>query len=238
MTWAPQIGGMRKYISSALIASALFACSKKEPPPSAPPPPPAPSPAAAPATPPTPAKHGLCLGWEEGDALHMSSCRETSQEACAAGRKPAPTKNWSFPPSKAALAVYAKKSANEYDSYEMRTETCPELNRDNARDVEKSMSGQWGYAVYSVGLKAGERAYIYGKDVPVRDKPAKNAAVLFRASASDRVTLREKSKEMDKGKELSAHWFKVAWPNGKEGWVFGEFLHPDPQSPESVIGNP
>lgn len=131
------------------------------------------------------------------------------------------------------------RSPKEKAVSEFRAEpiaACEKAVIKGARQEEASMSVQFGAAVYSAELRAGDKAYVYGSSVILREKPsvkANKVAVLTDRAPVDVVG---RSKEMDAVPGLhKAYWFEVKI-DGKKGWIYGQFIHPDPNSPQLFIG--
>src|SRR5262249_55271174 len=161
------------------------------------------------------------------------------QAACARGRKPASKSVSNFGLEKSAVAAYAGKEKSEYDTFERRAAGCTRIRRENAREVEGTMSGQWKSVVYSAGVKVGDSVFIFGqgvRTVPVRETADDKAPVAFKAP--DRTRVKVLAKGPQAGEDVSGFWFQLSFPDGRKGWVFGRYVHPDPDSLEPYIQNP
>ncbi|MBK6606889.1 MAG: SH3 domain-containing protein [Leptospiraceae bacterium] len=105
----------------------------------------------------------------------------------------------------------------------------------SARDAEGTMCSEWGFVVYSEGLKAGDVSYIYGKSVNVRESASTKSKSILTPTDRTKIKILEKSKERATIPNLyKAYWFKIS-VGDKTGWVYGQFLHPDPNSSVSFI---
>lgn len=178
---------------------------------------------------------GTCLVWEEGDAQHLLRCEAASLEKCAQGKKAMAQNETAFADYKGRLY----RSADGAQIFEFRndppTNCGKELTR-AARDVELAMAAQWKAAVYSAHLKAGDKAYIYGKSVTLREAASAKSKALGSLADRAEAKLLERSKQISSIPNLlDAYWFKIS-VDGNTGWVYGQFLHPDPNSQKSFVG--
>lgn len=181
-------------------------------------------------------KKGTCLTWSEGDSQSLSDCKAATQVECAQGAKKIDNKATSFQNYKGMLF----QKPGEPDIFEFRNEPatlCKKELVSAARGSEGTMSSQWGYAVYSDALVPGKKAFVYGTSVSLREKASTGSNRIATPADRAEVKILEKSKARDSVSGLySAYWFKVTVA-GKTGWIYGQFLHPDPNSTESFISN-
>jgi hypothetical protein len=106
---------------------------------------------------------------------------------------------------------------------------------DSAREAEGMMSSQWGWWVHSSSVEVGDSAFSYGQNVAVREGPAQESPVTHRVEANATPLLvLEKSDRTDLD-DMGGSWFKVQ-VGTVEGWIWGEFVHPDPLSEQEYIG--
>lgn len=182
----------------------------------------------------TPDTKGNCYEWEEGDAVHLMSCKPMTLAECSKGKKSIDVKSTAFQFYKGKL-FQAPGNHNIVEFLVEAPSGCKQAFIGAARGAEGTMSSNWNYAVYSEKLAAGHKAFVYGTSVILRDSPStkgKQVAVL-----KDRAPVKivGKSKERDAVKDLfPAYWFQVT-VDGKTGWVYGQFIHPDPNSTEEFI---
>lgn len=181
-------------------------------------------------------KKGTCLTWSEGDSQSLTECKAATQQECAHGAPKIDKKATAFQNYKGVLF----RKAGEPDIYEFRNEPdtlCKKELIAAARGAEGTMSSEWGYAVYSDALVPGKKAFVYGTSVSLREKASTSSNRIATPADRAEVKILEKSKARDSISGLySAYWFKVTVA-GKTGWIYGQFLHPDPNSNESFIGN-
>lgn len=182
----------------------------------------------------TPGGKGTCYYWSDDLAPRVFSCEAATEVECAKGKQPLLNKDTYF--GKFTGKLYGSPGASMV--YEFRDEpiaACEKAMIKGAREAEASMSAGSRTAVYSIGLKVGDRAVVYGSSVILREKPsvkANKVAVLTDRAPVEVVAI---SKEMDAVPGLyKAYWFEVK-VEGKKGWVYGQFIHPDPNSPELFI---
>lgn len=177
---------------------------------------------------------GVCYQWSEGDAQHLDSCEVSSLEDCSKGRKAISKKETAFQNYTGKLFL-DKDNQNIYEFKKGNALDCEKEIIKSAREAELTMCSNWGKAVYSTGLKVGDKAFIYGKSVNVREKANSKSKKLFSPEDKAEVNILEKSVTEDKIDNLySAFWFKIS-VNGKVGWVYGQFIHPDPKSKNEFI---
>ncbi|MBL8022007.1 MAG: SH3 domain-containing protein [Leptospirales bacterium] len=181
-------------------------------------------------------KKGTCLTWSEGDSQSLQDCKAATQAECAKSAKRIDNKATAFQNYKGLLF----QNPGESEIFEFRTEAatlCKKELIQSARAAEGTMSSQWGYAVYSETLGPGKKAFVYGTSVSLREKASTSSTRLATPADRAEVKILEKSKARDSVSGLySAYWFKVVVA-GKTGWIYGQFLHPDPNSSESFISN-
>jgi hypothetical protein len=177
---------------------------------------------------------GFCYVWSEGDAPHLMECKPSTLAECSRGKQ-------SIKPGETSFDVYTGKLFRDEETqsiHEFKKSTKQSCENDqikSARGSELTMSSSWGYSVYSKNLKTGDKAYIYGKSVNIREQANVKSKRLFALPNFTEVKILEKSKKEESVKDLySSFWFKIT-VNGKTGWVFGQFLHPDPKSKEEFI---
>lgn len=179
-------------------------------------------------------ENGVCYIWSEGDSQGLIECKSSSLEDCSKGNKPI-TKN-----DTAFQNYTGKLFRNEQGQsiHEFKTgsaDICDKEFIKEARESELTMCDNWGKAVYSTGLKVGDNAFVYGKSVNVRESANNKSKKLFSSSDRTKVKILEKSAKEDKIDKLySAYWFKVSI-DGKTGWIYGQFLHPNPMSKTEFI---
>lgn len=177
------------------------------------------------------AKHGLCIGWDSGDAVHMESCAAMPESECTQGRKPLAEYDLVQEVAQGPLFIDSDGGLFEF---RLSEKPCKVLAIESAREAEKTMSGQWARWVYAEDIKVGDRAAIYGKNVKVHSEPGVGADVLrIITRASGKFMVMQKS-EATQVNEMSSSWFKLSLGRGT-GWVWGEYVHPDPQSEEKYI---
>lgn len=176
---------------------------------------------------------GICYQWSEGDALHLNSCSVSTLESCSKGKKSIQKKDTAFQIYKGKLF-----KDNENNIYEFRKESKDECDKElikSAREAELAMCSNWGKAVYASNLKIGDTAYIYGKSVNLRENPNTKAKKIAAPEDRTEVKILERSSKEDSIQNLySAYWFKIS-VKGTIGWVYGQFLHPNPNSKEEFI---
>ena len=177
---------------------------------------------------------GVCYTWSEGDSQGLIECKASTLEECSKGNKGINKKETAFQNYTGKLF----RNEDTQNIYEFKKGSAIECDKElikASRDSELTMCDNWGKAVYSTALKVGDRAFIYGKSVNIRESANAKSKKLF--SPDDRAELKilEKStKEDNIDKLYSAYWFKVSI-NGKIGWVYGQFIHLDPKSKTSFI---
>lgn len=178
---------------------------------------------------------GICLAWAEGDSSTITDCKASTLKECSKGKKSISNKDTTFQSYEGKLF----RSSNDPNSFvEFITEpksNCDLLRINSLRIQEATMSNAWGYIVYSENLKIGDKAFVYGKKVIVRETGSVKAKKLFNADENTEVLILEKSTVKEKvGKGFTeAFWFKVKLEN-KEGWIYGQYLHPNPKSKEAI----
>ncbi len=179
-------------------------------------------------------KNGTCLVWSEGDSQSLMSCEASSLAACGKGLKAITNKDTAFANYKGKL--FRKKDDSSISEFRNEPpEGCRKERIEAARGVEATMSSQWGSAVYSADLKSGDKAYVYGKSVTLREEASSKSRAIGLLVDRAEATISAKSKEAAKIANLfDAHWFKIT-VDGKTGWIYGQFLHPDPNSQESFV---
>ncbi|MDX1960729.1 MAG: SH3 domain-containing protein [Leptospiraceae bacterium] len=174
---------------------------------------------------------GICLTWTEGDGQTLSDCKPSTKAECGKGKKSISSKDTSFQNYKGVLF---KDDTNLYE-FRKGENSCDKLLIASARDYEGTMSSNWDFTVYSDKLNKGDSAFIYGKSVIVREKADIKSKKLFNADDRQKVKILDKTKERVKvGDHFPSYWFQVEI-NSKKGWVFGKFIHPDPESKKSFV---
>ncbi|MBI3396191.1 MAG: SH3 domain-containing protein [Spirochaetia bacterium] len=177
---------------------------------------------------------GTCINWSEGDAQSMISCKASTLDECSKGRQTVDVKETAFQNYTGKLF----RAPGAQDFYEFKHEpadSCRKQSIKAARDAEGTMCSEWGYVVYSDHLKAGDKAYVYGTAVTIREKPSTKSNRV--GTPADRAPLKilgkSASRETVQGL-MNAYWFHVQ-VDGKKGWIYGQFVHPDPNSESSFI---
>lgn len=179
---------------------------------------------------------GICYKWSEGDAQHLESCEASSLENCAKGKKKIKKEDTAFQNYNGKLFLDSE-SQSIFEFKQDSLKDCEKELIKSAREAEMTMCDNWGKAVYSVNLKVGDKAYIYGKSVNVRENSNSKAKKLFSPEDRAEVTILDKTNKEDKIEKLySSYWFKIS-VKGKIGWVYGQFLHPDPNSKNEFISS-
>ncbi|MCE9596982.1 MAG: SH3 domain-containing protein [Spirochaetia bacterium] len=181
-------------------------------------------------------RKGTCFTWSEGDSQSLNDCKAATQQECSKGAKPIDKKATAFQNYKGSL--FQKPDTTEILEFRNEPATiCKKEIVQAARGSEGTMSSEWGYAVYSEALVPGKKAYVYGTSVSLREKPSTSSNRLATPLDRAEAKILEKSKARDSVPGLySAYWFKVT-VGGKTGWIYGQFLHPDPNSSEPIISN-
>ncbi len=178
---------------------------------------------------------GICLSYSEGDSSIITNCNASTLKECSKGKKSILNKDTTFQSYEGKLF----RSADDQNSFvEFRKESkssCDLHFINSSRSQEGTMSGNWGYIVYSENLKTGDKAFVYGKKVIVRDNGSVKAKKIFNADENAEVLILEKSKAKEKVSEglTEAFWFKVKIKD-KQGWIYGQFIHPNPKSKEAM----
>ena len=107
-----------------------------------------------------------------------------------------------------------------------------EIKIQTARDAEERLSLQWNNWIYSNTLESGDSVYIYRKDsdqttsVNIYRTPDFKSKIEFIAKHGQKVKILKKSKEQTY-KEMQSYWFEINIEE-KKGWIWGEYLHPNP----------
>jgi len=169
---------------------------------------------------------GTCLSWEEGDALHMLSCKPCTKGEFLKGKEPFDPSSTQFFQGRKDLFTGADCGICEFTTEPI---DCKEEARRNDQAVSDQMTEQWNMYFYSMSLQSGNAAFVYGKNVILREQPSVNSKVVI--VLKDRAPL----KILDKTQEPEyipknghgAYWFQVT-VQGKKGWVYGKYVHPDP----------
>jgi hypothetical protein len=180
-------------------------------------------------------ENGICLTYSEGDSSSITDCNASTLKECSKGKKSISNEDTLFQSYDGKLF----RSAEDQNSFvEFRKE--PKSNCDlhfinSARNQEGTMSSNWGYIVYSENLKTGDKAFVYGKKVIVRESGSVKAKKLFNVDDNAEVLILEKSKAKEKvGNSFTeAFWFKVKIKD-KQGWIYGQYIHPNPKSKEAL----
>lgn len=175
-------------------------------------------------------KKGICLEWIEGEGFDLENCRPYSISECSKGKEAVP-----------AMEGFSGKLFKSKDGkvmsefQEKPASACKALLISAARGKEGTASEYSAYIVYSDKLKKGDTAYIYGENVNVREKGSVKAKKLFSLNKGVKVEILDKSAKRENVMN-SGYWFQIS-VDGKKGWVFGAFIHPDPDSEKPFIGN-
>ena len=182
-------------------------------------------------------KKGICIEWSEGDGLSLGECKASSLSECSKGKKAVSLKQTSFQSYTGKLFKSKGDDGTLYEFQEKPASSCKPLIVSSARDYEGTMSANWGYAVYSDKLKKGDTAYINGKNVTVREEGNLKAKKILSLNKGTKVEIIGKSAERADIPNFSyrAYWFQIS-VQGQKGWVHGIYIHPDPNSEKSVIG--
>ncbi len=180
-------------------------------------------------------KKGICIEWTEGDGLSLDGCKESSLSECSKGRKAITAKETSFQSYSGKLFKSKGDDGALFEFQEKPASACKPMFIASARSYEGTMSGNWGYIVYSDKLKKGDSAYIYGKNVTVREEGNVKSKKILSLDTGVKVQIIGKSAARGSVPELQdAYWFQIS-VQGKKGWVFGKFIHPDPNSEKSFV---
>ncbi len=175
--------------------------------------------------------NGLCLRWSSGDTVHLNACEVATQEDCIAGR-PAVTEHDLV--TEVAEGRLYSDAEGAFVEFRQTERTCHALAVEVARMAESSMSGQWSSWVYSGGLVAGDKAYLYGEVIALHARPDPASKVLNRYQGNTTaVSILDKAQGVPMD-EMSSAWFKVK-VGDVTGWVWGRYLHPDPASQKAFI---
>ena len=181
-------------------------------------------------------KKGTCSTWIEGDSQSLVDCKESTLEECAKNKSSIQKKDTAFQNYTGKL--FKSKNADASEIFEFKNESvdnCKKQMIQSARDAEGTMCSEWGFVVYSEGLKAGDTAYIYGKSVNIRESASTKSKSILMPADRTKIKILEKSTERASIPNLyKAYWFKIS-VGDKTGWVYGQFLHPDPNSSVSFI---
>lgn len=177
---------------------------------------------------------GVCYTWSEGDSQGLIECKPSTLEECSMGNKAINKKETAFQNYTGKLFRNEEtQNINEFKTGS--ADICDKEMIKSARESELTMCDNWGKAVYSTGLKVGDKAFVYGKSVNVREAANSKSKKLFSPDDRTEVKILEKSAKEDKIDKLySAYWFKISI-NGKTGWIYGQFLHPNPMSKTEFI---
>lgn len=179
---------------------------------------------------------GVCYQWSEGDAQHLEGCEASSLENCGKGKKKIKKEDTAFQNYNGKLFLDSE-TQSIYEFKQGSIENCQKELIKSARAAELTMCDNWGKTVYSANLKVGDKAYIYGKSVNVRENANSKAKKLFSPEDRSEVSILDKTNKEEKIEKLySSYWFKIS-VNGKTGWVYGQFLHPDPNSKNEFISS-
>jgi hypothetical protein len=180
-------------------------------------------------------QNGICLTWQEGDSKSLLDCKASSLNSCKGKLKEIKKDQTAFQDYKGKLFFSEELSQiNEFVSGVAKD--CDKILIQSARDSEGTMNSQWGKIVYSSQLVKGNTAYIYGKSVNMREKDSADSKRITTIEDRTKVKILEKSKEEVSVKSIpfKAYWFKIE-SDGKTGWVFGAYVHPDPNSKSPFI---
>lgn len=182
------------------------------------------------------ANKGTCSTWIEGDSQSLVDCKESTLEECAKDKKAIHKKDTAFQTYTGKL--FKSKNSDASEIFEFKNESvdnCKKQMIQSAREAEGTMCSEWGFVVYSEGLKVGDIAYIYGKSVNLRESASTKSKSILTPADRTKIKILEKSKERATIPNLyKAYWFKIS-VGDKTGWVYGQFLHPDPNSNVSFI---
>lgn len=175
-------------------------------------------------------KQGICLEYEEGDGFDLQSCRTSSLSDCSKGKKPTAMEGFK---GKLFLST-DKKHLSEFQ--EKPASACKPILVSDARGKDTYLSEYARYILYSNKLKKGDTAYIYGENVNVRETGSIKSEKLFSLNKGTKVEIIGKSamKQNLEKDTWKAYWFQIS-VNGKKGWVFGQFIHPNPDSEKPFL---
>ena len=176
---------------------------------------------------------GICLSWSEGDGLSLDGCNASTLKECSKGKKAITNKDTSFQNYTGKLFQNTEGNISEFLN-ELAT-NCEKRLVKSARNYELTMSTNWGHIVYSDKLKQGDKAFIHGEKVNVREKPSLDGKVVYVPKNLTEVNILQKTKERIKVADAyEAYWFKIS-DGKKQGWVYGQFIHPNPKSKKSYV---
>ncbi len=179
---------------------------------------------------------GVCLIWVEGDGQSLQECKESNVRECSKNKKSISNMQTTFSNYKGKIFKSSSDDQNVIEFLENKDKThCEKLFVSSARDYENTMSDNWGYFVYSDLIKVGEKAFVYGNKIILREKPSTKSKKLNTLDNNLEIKILDKSKEKEKLPKSSkaAFWFKIKISE-QVGWVYGQFIHPDPNSKESL----
>ena len=169
---------------------------------------------------------GVCTVWEQGDALHLSKCYKEYKALCNTAN------NDSY--GEQTSVIFKKMQEADINNY------CHQVEVKNARDVELTMAGQWGVQVWDYLLTPGSKAQTYQRAIQLKLVPEIGGEDLKETiDSGTKVTIISRGAERKIVKEYgdySAYWYQVKIDkSGIQGYVFGTFIHPNPDSPEAFI---
>jgi len=173
---------------------------------------------------------GLCLGWSSGDAIHLDFCKVTTKEKCVANSTK--FEGYAFAAAMAKAPVY-KNAKGLLVEYRQSNETCRSIQIEVARNIEDTMSYQWGSWSYASEIKEGDQVYLYGKKIKIFDKPSFHAKLLAVGENGQQASIVTKQNKSETHEALSAYWYEITMDN-QRGWVWGRYLHPNPFSIEPM----
>ena len=178
--------------------------------------------------------NGICITWQEGDTKSLLECKASNLNSCKGKLKEIKKEQTSFQDYKGKL--FFSEETSEINEFVSGKIDCDKLLIQSAREAEGSMCSQWGKIVYSSHLVKGDTAFIYGKSVNLREKASADSKKITTINDRLKIKIIEKSKEevSVKSNPFKAFWFQIE-SEGKKGWVFGAYLHPDPNSKNSFI---
>ncbi len=186
-----------------------------------------------------PGEKGTCYKWSEidGTAYGPGDCAVSTLAECGKGNKAVESKPSAFQKHKGKL--FQTSEAGEYT--EFRSEPvalCQKARVVYARASEADMSSRVGFVAHSEDLIPGNRAYVYGSSVTLRETPSVKGKKVSVPADRSPVQIIGRSKTRDTVQGLfPAYWFQVT-VDGKKGWIYGQFIHPDPDSPKSFLSSP
>jgi hypothetical protein len=167
---------------------------------------------------------GGCLYYTWGDALHLGECKPSTLGECKKGLKPMEgAQGYTF--------VHPEHEERGMTVFEPGPVDCNKARIENNRSIEQQMSSQWGYWTYSAEVKPGDSAFVFGTGVNLRQGPSTKTKALAVLKNRSRLKILEKSAQpevlADDQIKINGYWFKVN-VEGKTGWIYGKFVHPNP----------